>query len=70
MIFVDNAGGWLQGNVNHSPWDSLHLADIVMPFFLFMVGAAMSISLRKYSGSALARKVVSRTIIIIVVIIL
>ena len=61
MIFVDNAGGWLQGNVNHSPWDSLHLADIVMPFFLFMVGAAMSISLRKYSGGALARKVFSRT---------
>lgn len=61
MIFVDNTGGWLEGHVNHSPWDRLHFADIVMPFFLFMVGASMSLSMTKYTGSALTKKVLART---------
>ena len=34
--------------INHSPWNGVTLADIVMPWFLFMVGASMSMSLRKY----------------------
>ena len=29
MIFVDNTGGWLQGKVNHSPWDDVTFADFV-----------------------------------------
>ena len=41
MIFVDNVGGWFQGWIDHSPWDVVHLADFVMPLFLFMVGVSM-----------------------------
>ena len=41
MVFVDNVGGWFQGWIDHSPWDVVHLADFVMPLFLFMVGVSM-----------------------------
>jgi heparan-alpha-glucosaminide N-acetyltransferase len=37
--------------INHSPWDNFTLADFVMPWFLFMVGAAMAFSLRKFAPS-------------------
>ena len=40
MIFVDNAGS-AYAAVNHSPWNGLTLADVVMPFFLFMVGCSV-----------------------------
>ena len=47
MIFVDDLGDdWPP--INHSPWNGITLADIVMPWFLFMVGMAMAISLRKF----------------------
>ena len=36
MILVDNVGGSFP-SIGHSPWDHIHLADFVMPFFLFMV---------------------------------
>ena len=47
MVFVDNIGSTFN-TLNHSPWNGITLADIVMPWFLFMVGVAMSISLRKF----------------------
>ena len=27
--------------IDHSPWNGIHLADFVMPLFLFMVGVSM-----------------------------
>ena len=50
MIFVDDAGDSLQ-HINHAPWHGLNLADIVMPWFLFMVGNAMAFSLKITTGS-------------------
>ena len=50
MIFVDEIGEAYPA-LNHSPWDSVTLADFVMPWFLFMVGASLSISLRKYRAA-------------------
>ena len=44
MIFVDDAGDAVPA-VNHAPWDGLTLADVVMPLFLFVVGASMALSL-------------------------
>ena len=38
------------------------LADVVMPYFLFMVGASMAMSMRKYAGTALLWKVIWRTV--------
>lgn len=43
MILVDDVGGILPA-INHSPWNGLTLADLVMPFFLFMVGVSLSLT--------------------------
>lgn len=59
MIFVDNAGS-AYACVNHSPWNGLTLADVVMPFFLFMVGCSVPLALAKRRAGA-ARKVAART---------
>ena len=50
MIFVDDVGD-AYPSINHSPWDNITLADFVMPWFLFMVGTSLSISLRKYRAA-------------------
>ncbi|XP_042458823.1 heparan-alpha-glucosaminide N-acetyltransferase-like isoform X2 [Zingiber officinale] len=42
MVFVDYAGSVLP-YVGHAPWDGVHLADFVMPFFLFIAGISVSI---------------------------
>lgn len=49
MVLVDGAGGeWPV--IGHAPWDGCNLADFVMPFFLFIVGMAIPLSL-KVDGS-------------------
>lgn len=43
MVFVNSGGGgywWL----NHSTWNGLTVADLVFPWFIFMMGAAMAIT--------------------------
>lgn len=57
MIFVDDVGD-AYPTINHSPWNGVTLADIVMPWFLFMVGASMSMSLRKYLRGGRADRIV------------
>ena len=59
MVFVDEAGVAFPA-INHSAWDGITLADFVMPWFLFMVGTSLSLSLRKYRA---ARKVGTRAIL-------
>ncbi|KAJ7010225.1 hypothetical protein NC653_000841 [Populus alba x Populus x berolinensis] len=53
MILVDDAGGVLPA-INHSPWNGLTLADVVMPFFLFIVGVSLGLTYKSllagYSG--------------------
>lgn len=46
MNFVNNAPG-SYGFINHADWNGFTLADIVMPFFLFMVGSSLAISYHK-----------------------
>ena len=48
MIFVDEVGD-AYPHLDHSPWDGVTLADYVMPWFLFMVGTSLAISMRKYA---------------------
>lgn len=50
MVFVDEIGG-AYPHLNHSPWNNITLADLVMPWFLFMVGTSLSISLRRYKAN-------------------
>ena len=54
MILVDDAGGVLPA-INHSPWNGLTLADVVMPFFLFIVGVSLGLT---YKVSAIGKFIV------------
>ena len=47
MIFVDQIGAtW--PIIDHCPWNGIHLADFVMPYFNFMVGLGVAFSMRKF----------------------
>ena len=54
MVFVDEAGVAFPA-INHSAWDGITLADVVMPWFLFMVGTSMAFSLRRYKRDGTSR---------------
>ena len=46
MMLVNNSGGsywWLE----HAEWNGLTLADLVMPTFLFIVGASIAVAIGK-----------------------
>ncbi|XP_033513002.1 uncharacterized protein [Nicotiana tomentosiformis] len=62
MILVDDAGG-AYARIDHSPWNGCTLADFVMPFFLFIVGVAIALALKRVPKiSAAIRKVTLRTL--------
>ncbi|XP_013097934.2 heparan-alpha-glucosaminide N-acetyltransferase isoform X1 [Stomoxys calcitrans] len=45
MIFVNSGGGdywWIE----HAPWNGLHLADVVFPSFLWIMGVCIPISIK------------------------
>ncbi|XVF55534.1 hypothetical protein PTKIN_Ptkin06aG0043600 [Pterospermum kingtungense] len=46
MILVDHASIAYPA-LDHAPWDGCMLADFVMPFFLFIVGVAIALALKK-----------------------
>ncbi|GJM91972.1 hypothetical protein PR202_ga08395 [Eleusine coracana subsp. coracana] len=62
MILVDGAGGeWPV--IGHAPWNGCNLADFVMPFFLFIVGMAIPLSLKRIPDRGRAvRRVIIRTL--------
>ncbi len=51
MILVNIAGvaDKVYPFLEHADWNGCTLADLVFPFFLFIVGVAMSFSLSKYT---------------------
>lgn len=57
MIIVNNPGSWSHvfAPLRHAPWVGCTPTDLVFPFFLFIVGAAMAFSFAKYP-SGLNRK--------------
>lgn len=61
MVLVDMTGG-AYPMIGHSPWNQVHLADFVMPFFLFTCGVSISLALKRLEGKRLAtlRKVLWR----------
>jgi len=64
MIFVNHAGKEPQW-IAHAAWDGIHLADLVMPCFLLIVGISTALSLtagrqRGTATSALMQRVLSR----------
>ena len=69
MILVNNPGSWgkIYAPLRHAAWHGCTPTDLVFPFFLFIVGAAMAFSFAKYSSglnSITARKLVTRSALI------
>jgi len=50
MILVNNEGDWdhVFPPLQHAAWNGWTLADLIFPFFLFIVGVAMSFSFARY----------------------
>lgn len=50
MIVVNNPGSWkyVFSPLKHAPWSGCTPTDLVFPFFLFVVGAAMAFSFAKH----------------------
>lgn len=62
MILVDDAGGAYE-RIDHSPWNGCTLADFVMPFFLFIIGVAIALALKRIPKLPDAiKKIVIRTL--------
>ncbi|KAH7670805.1 Heparan-alpha-glucosaminide N-acetyltransferase protein [Dioscorea alata] len=62
MILVDDGGGAYE-KMDHSPWNGCTLADFVMPFFLFIVGVAIALALKRVPRAVDAiRKITIRTL--------
>ena len=72
MILVNNAGDWdrTYSALLHAPWHGWTAADLVFPFFLFILGAAIPFALGSRRGGAPAslaavhRKVLRRAAIL------
>jgi predicted acyltransferase len=71
MIIVINPGSWkyIYTPLRHADWNGLTLADLVYPFFLFIVGVSITFSFSKIleqniSKKYLYPKIIKRTIIL------
>jgi len=71
MILVNNPGSWsyVYSPLKHAKWHGWTPTDLVFPFFLFIVGVAISLSFSKRinrgdAKSQLSIKVIRRTLII------
>lgn len=42
-MMVADYGGAIFPIIAHSPWNGLHLAEFVMPFFLFIAGVSLAL---------------------------
>lgn len=69
MIVVNTPGSWetIYAPFRHAPWHGFTITDLVFPTFLFVVGNAMSFSMRKFEKeerSVFLKKVFKRTALI------
>lgn len=72
MILVNTPGSWshIYAPFRHAPWDGFTPTDWVFPSFLFVIGNAMSFSLRKYeniSERVFLKKVFKRSALIFLI---
>jgi predicted acyltransferase len=73
MILVNNAGNWnfIYPALGHAPWHGITPTDLIFPFFLFIVGVAMTLSFTKRLERGIAKKrlflhVIYRSVIIFI----
>ena len=69
MILVNNPGSWSKifAPLRHASWHGCTPTDLVFPFFLFIVGAALSFSFAKYGDGLDAKsfiKLIKRSALI------
>lgn len=69
MVLVNTPGSWstIYAPFKHAAWHGFTITDLVFPTFLFVVGNAMSFSMRKFEeqgNAAFFRKVLKRTLLI------
>jgi predicted acyltransferase len=69
MILVNNAGNWdeVYRPLAHAEWNGWTLADLIFPFFLFIVGVAISISFADRSSRnvrELVTRILRRTLLL------
>jgi len=57
MILVNNPGTWsdVYGPLRHASWDGWTLADLIFPFFLFIIGVAIAFSFDQRRGRGASR---------------
>ncbi|MFD2248359.1 acyltransferase family protein [Pontibacter ruber] len=72
MIVVNNPGSWgsIYAPFKHAAWHGFTITDLVFPSFLFVVGNAMSFSMRKFekqTNGVFLRKVLKRTVLIFLI---
>ena len=72
MIMVNNPGSWefVFAPLKHASWDGLTPTDLVFPFFMFIMGVSMFLSLRKYNftlSKESVSKILKRTLLIFLV---
>lgn len=70
MILVNNPGSWsaIYSPLKHAKWNGCTPTDLVFPFFLFAVGASISISLYSKNGmsrSGIWSKISVRSLVLI-----
>lgn len=65
MILVNNPGSWssIYSPLKHAEWHGITPTDYIFPFFLFIVGAAIPISLSKRVAEGVTRDVYRKIIL-------
>ena len=72
MILVNNPGSWenIYTPLEHAPFCGCTLADLVFPFFMFVMGFSIPLSMRKYdfrlSGKSV-KKILRRTLLLFLI---
>jgi predicted acyltransferase len=68
MILVNDPGSWdhVFSPLRHSSWHGATPTDLVFPFFLFIVGVSivLSLSSNKYENKSIYNKIIKRTILL------
>lgn len=72
MILVNTPGSWsnVYPYLLHAKWDGLLPADLVFPFFLFIIGVSMSFSFSKYGtrmDAPLRKKIIKRVVVLFLI---
>ena len=72
MIMANNPGSWqsVYAPLRHAEWHGLTPVDLVFPFFMFIMGVSMFLSLKKYNWKLTGesvRKILKRSALIFLV---